>query len=211
MTPETSWYRACVAVVALGGILFVAGCSTTKLTGVWSDPALPVAGYSDYLVVAVGGKESSRRLYEDTMSRAIAGHPGASAIASHRLAPAPGLLSKADIQRMVADEASDAIVVTRLVDVDKSLQYVPGATYTVPTGYSGFYGYYSSSFAVVREPGYYRTATTLVLETNVYNAGSGRLVWSAVSETLDPASAESLIDSVTSKLVKRMAADGLLN
>ena len=49
------------------------------------------------------------------------------------------------------------------------------------------------------------------LETHLYDARTADLVWAAHSDTFDPSSTDDIIDSVTKKLSRRLAEDGMLS
>ena len=83
--------------------------------------------------------------------------------------------------------------------------YVPGSTYYTPApAYYGMYGYYNSSYAMVHDPGYYQENTIVKLETNVYDVASEKLVWSGVTETLNPETAQDVANSVAFKVTEDM-------
>jgi hypothetical protein len=51
---------------------------------------------------------------------------------------------------------------------------------------------------------------TILLETRLFNVSREKLIWSAQSETFDPASVEELSSGLTSAVLERLAEDGLL-
>ena len=104
----------------------------------------------------------------------------------------------------------DGVLVSRLLSVNQSQEYVPPSTHTVPTSYHGYYDYYGTSYALVHEPGYFKTNTTFRLETNLYSVPAGGLVWSGQSETLNPASLTDVIDSMTAAVAKRLKEEKLI-
>jgi len=53
-------------------------------------------------------------------------------------------------------------------------------------------------------PGYIQENTIVKLETNVYDVGTEKLVWSGVSETLNPETAQDVANSVAFMLVDDM-------
>ena len=56
----------------------------------------------------------------------------------------------------------DAVIVSRLVKVDKHTTYIPGTAYVIPYPYySSFYGYYGAVYPVVYTPDYLREDTTV--------------------------------------------------
>ena len=67
--------------------------------------------------------------------------------------------SKIDLDYLRAqtrEHRIDAVVVYRLIKVDKDFTYIPGQNYVVPYGYRSFYGYYAIVYQQVYTPDYLR-------------------------------------------------------
>jgi hypothetical protein len=103
----------------------------------------------------------------------------------------------------------DAVLVTHLVGVERGETYTP-PRYTPAPYYGGLYRYHSRVRGYVYEPGYYSQYELVKLESNLYDAGSGELVWSMQSETMSPDSEQKLIDAQIAAVVKRLKAQKLL-
>lgn len=198
--------RALRAAAMLG----LAACGTvTTVPLVWKDPDYAGAGFQRILVIGVAEQPGTRRLFEDRFAAALA-ERGAAATASYALLPDPNRLGEERIRAAMTDGGYDAVIVTRLVDEEERTTVVPPRTYTVPGFYTGYYGYYRRSWDVVHEPGYTRVVKVVRLETNLYAAASGALVWSGQSETLDPSSVADVIASATAAVAGQLADDGLI-
>src|SRR5262249_46007629 len=107
----------------------------------------------------------------------------------------------------------DAVVVSRLLKVNKSVTYVPGQAYYMPYPYyRTFYGYYSTIYPIVYSPGYEREDTTVRIETNLYAATEpdGELIWTGISDTFNPSSAHKVIDGLVKIVVKELEKEGIL-
>ena len=78
--------------------------------------------------------------------------------------------------------------------------------------YRSFYGYYGTVYPVVYSPDYLREDTTVRVETNVYavTSGEGELVWTGVSDTFNPRSADKVIDALSKLLVKELTKQSVL-
>jgi hypothetical protein len=76
--------------------------------------------------------------------------------------------------------------------------------------YGGFYTYYNYWYPYLYDPGYYVTDKTYFLETNLYDVNTEELIWSAQSQTVNPASIDEFAKEYPKKLVARMESDGLL-
>jgi hypothetical protein len=199
----------CVVVLAvLAGI----ACATkTTLSNVWRSESYPSGTMQRILVIGIAENETGRRSFEDAFAAALALQK-ADAVPSYQLLPGSERLSRASIEAAISGRGFQGVLVTRLLGVDEQETYVPPSTYVRPGYYGrGMYGYYGSSWDVVHNPGYTVTETIVRLETHLYDAGTADLVWAAHSDTFDPRSTDDIIDSVTKKLSRRLAEDGMLS
>jgi hypothetical protein len=115
------------------------------------------------------------------------------------------------IKRKVRDLGLKSVIVTRLVGIEKERYYVPGQSYVVPYGYYyRFRGYYPRAYTLAYEPGYWAEYKIAKLETNLYDAESDKLIWSAASESIDPRSAEEVVTALSDQIVDSLSRYGLL-
>ena len=202
---STRWLWSLVAGAAL-----LAACGTvTKIPNVWRNPAHEGNAYQRIYVIGVGENQVNRRLFEDRFAAALS-DKGAVASPSYVTLPQSERLTEEQVRRAIEGGGYDGVIVTRMLGVEEKTEYVPPRTYTVPRYYGGYYRYYGTAWDVVHQPGYTMTRTIVRLETNLYDVGSGELVWSGQSETFDPGSVTDIIDSVTKAVAGRLAKEGLL-
>ena len=177
----------------------------------WKNPSYEGAGFKKLFVIGVAEDDASRRLFEDTFAKAIASE-GAAAQASWGHLPKPERLTEEEIRNAIDGGDFDGVLITRLLGVNQSEEYVPPSTYSVPSTYYGYgyYGYYGASYEVVQQPGYYKTNTTFRLETNLYSVATGELVWSGQSDTVNPDSLKEVIDSMTLAVAKKLKSEKLI-
>jgi hypothetical protein len=199
----------CAVVLA---ILAGVACATkTTLSNVWRSDSYPRGTIQRIFVIGVAQNEANRRSFEDAFAAALA-LQNVDAVASYELLPASERLSKASIENAISGRGFQGVLVTRLLNVDERTTYVPPSTYVRPGYYGyGMYGYYGSSWDVVHNPGYTVTETIVRLETHLYDARTADLVWAAHSDTFDPSSIAAGVDSVTKKLSRQLAEDGMLS
>ncbi len=197
----TALFATCL--LALG-----VGCAAhTTLSGVWNATDVVPTPLSNVMVLGIGTQETSRRIFEDHFAQALQ-ERGTDAIASYRVLPMDEKLSEPALERAIEAGAHQALVLTRLVAVDEKETYVP-PTSSMSMGMGrGYYGYYGSSWGMNYSPGYVQRTTIVRLETRVYSADGDQLVWSAHSETFQPADVDDTVASVTKAVVKRLAEDG---
>ena len=202
--------HALVFVIALPA---VAGCqkTTTTIPLSWRNPTYEAGSFRKLFVIGVGENDARRRSFEDRLARALA-LEGAAAQASWGHLPQSTQLTEEQIRGAIEGGDFDGVLITRLLSVDQSEEYVPPSTHAVPTSYygSGYYGYYGTSYEVVHTPGCYKTNTTFRLETNLYSVATGDLVWSGQSATINPESLSDVIDSMTAAVAKKLKAEKLI-
>jgi hypothetical protein len=117
------------------------------------------------------------------------------------------------------------VLVTRLVDIDKTSKYVPPRTYvqSVPA-YGGYYGgrygyyrsfngYYGNAFGstyVTTTPGYEKKQTNVIVETMLYRLPKGELLWTGTTETLNPEKKSEIADGIIDIVDEKINQQGLL-
>jgi len=211
--PGVSKTRLGKLLIFLVATSALVACSKTKTTipMSWRNPAYGQTVFKKLFVIGVGEDDGGRRLFEDTFAKTLA-QQGTSAQASWGLLPQSTQLSEEQIRGALEGGSFDGVLVTRLLSVDQAEEYVPPSTHTVPAAYSGYgyYGYYGASYAVVHEPGYYKTNTTFRVETNLYSVATAELVWSGQSDTLNPESLTDVIDSMTAAVAKKLKEEKLI-
>lgn len=238
MTKRTGTKRTGIyGALALASLLLITSCASTTLTVVWKDDNY--RGRLDkVLVIGVSEKPVVRRVFEDEFAMQLQAR-GVGAVPSHTLFATPELLDKGSILSEVERLKIDGIIVTRLVERKVVETYVPGETYVVPQGgrhietyvpgqtyvtprnvvpqyvvsrvdHNNWHGYYQQGYATVHTEGYTVTDEIVVLETNLYDAKTEKLIWSALSETFVATSLESLISEFIGVIVKDLSEKGLL-
>jgi hypothetical protein len=121
----------------------------------------------------------------------------------------PGRKDSTVIHVYVAQSDSDAILVTRLLGVDKQQEYTSGTTYWQPAYYGGFYGYYNYGYSAYTTPGYWNEYTVLRLETIIYR-NNAQMLWAGNSETFDPGSESSVISALANAVIMDLDRRNLL-
>lgn len=190
----------CLALLACG--------PTTNLTGMWEEPGLDKAGFKRVLIIGLSNEEGKRRAFESEMQKQFEAK-GVGAVSSVAHMPLDVEMNEATLKQYFGDMGIDAVLVSRLVGVDQKVEYTPGYTYAVPSGYyNGFYGYYNTSWGMVSSPGYLTTYEVANVEINLYRVSDAKLVWSGASETFDHADALDGIRSFSAVVVPQLVKKG---
>jgi len=173
-------FGSVIGILALTTV-FLTGCSQTKVTSVWVDPEYQGDGIDNVFVVGVSKDGGLRRIFEDEFV-SLFKERGVTATSSYRLVPDEDLRDEKILDEKVNASGSDTILMTRLIDIRKDTQYVPPDYVYAPPPYyyGGWHGYYNRAYMV--SPGYTVEYETAVLETNLYDLKSDKLIWSARSD-----------------------------
>lgn len=201
--------------------LFLVSCgSSTSISQSWTNAdKLNTKSYNSVFIVALTGNMAAKTLIEDELAF-YAEKNGTKAIKSHELFPATftqgNIPEKEALLQIIRDSGADAIFAVSLLDQETETRYVPGNTNYAygynPLSYSyygNFYGYYNTMHPIVYDPGHYTTDKIYFLESNLYDAESGELLWSAQSKTYNPSGLESFTQDYTEALIKQLEKDGL--
>ena len=205
---KTTWVLAmmvCVATLAYG--------KSTKLIVSWKNPEYSGARFHRILVLGMSAKPGVRADFEDALSALIT-QAGIEAVPGNTilLRPEGTKLDLNYLKTQVSTFKIDAVIVSRLVKVDKTITYVPGTPYMPYPYYGSFYGYYGALYPVVYSPDYLREDTTVRVETNVYavTSGEGQLVWTGTSDTFNPKSADKAISGLSKLIMKELQKAAIL-
>ena len=188
--------------------LLLSACATTQLTSVWKDPSYQTRP-ARILVIGVARSPLNRRLFEDEFVRQLKSR-GTDAIASYTVLPDAQQGDQADIAKKVAELGADTLLITRLVSKKVVQVYVPGTPYYPPPFYDTWPNYYVYGYRYMYTPGYIANDEYAVIETNLYDAKTDKLIWAASSETGINDSDKNLIQSYIKVMVNNMIGLGLL-
>lgn len=205
---KTTWVLAVLFSVAT-----LADGKSTKLIVSWKNPEYSGARFHRILVLGMSAKPGVRADFEDALSALIT-QAGVEAVPGNTilLRPEGTKLDLNYLKTQVSTFKIDAVIVSRLVKVDKNITYVPGTPYMPYPYYGNFYGYYGALYPVVYSPDYLREDTTVRVETNVYavSSGEGQLVWTGTSDTFNPKSADKAISGLSKLIMKELQKAAIL-
>jgi hypothetical protein len=194
-------------------VTVLAGAST-KLVMSWKNPNYAGKHFKKILVVGMSQNLAIRANFEDDLAAKLA-KPGIEVIPGNTILLRPEG-SKADLDYLrtqVRDNHIDAVVVSRLLKVDKKTTFVPGMPYMMPYPYYGsLYGYWGAVYPMVYSPDYLREDTTVRVETNFYAAVApdGELAWTCISDTFDPKSAQKVVEGLVKTVAKAIQKEDVL-
>jgi hypothetical protein len=182
------------------------------MTHSWVDPDHDRRPIEKVLVIGVAKEPPTRRTFETKLS-GILEENGVTAIPSVTVMPDLGKpADKAGAREIVlaavTKTGADAVAITRLVSAESVQRLIEGTSYVVPyTQYGSMYGGY---YQVMSSPERVVEDTTYVIETNLYDVATEKLLWSGISETLNPESAVKGLESVGQLIVSTLRREGLI-
>jgi hypothetical protein len=204
----------CILAFAAVTVLPVANAKTAKLLISWKNPAYSGAKPRRILIIGMSQNPEIRADFEDDLSSALA-NDGLEVIPGNHILFRPDSfdLDPEYLRGQIRDFKIDAVLVSRLVKVDKKTTYIPGHSYVVPYAYyRSFYGYYGTLYRQVYSPDYLREDTTVRVEINFYAASptDGELIWTGTSDSFNPKSAQKVIDGVVKLIAKELKTQNIL-
>jgi hypothetical protein len=215
MTEHRAYRSACLmaSLVAITvGVIIAGGCGSTQLVNLWRDPAYKAAPMHKIMVVAMRKNQIRRRMWEDAFVAALGKQQaGTVTAASYQLFPNE-IPDTSVLVENLREQGFEGVLVVARVEGGKLISEIPGYTATEPvTEYKRRWNTYVTRYEDVYHPGYTDTATVVSVRTDLLLAQEdGRLVWSATSKSIDPASAEQFRKAVADKVADQLAKARLI-
>ena len=197
-------------VVLSLAVLMLTSCATTELTGSWSDESLAGRTFKKIYVIAVGKRADVRAFFEDEYVKQLQ-EKGLGAIASHTGLPADKILDKQTIIDTITDTGVDAVLITRLTEFKGKRDVETYRTYKVPYAhYNQMHEYHRKGQEDSQDDAALTKHEIVSLETNIYDAKTTKLVWSAASDTKIQDSVQKLIVFFVQEIVKKLGNEKVI-
>lgn len=193
-------------LIGISALFFVACGPSTHIVNSWRDPStvIDTANIHQFVVAALLKNPTIRRQVEDDMA---ARFPGKAVQSYKELGD--GALNEDDemYNQKLKKDGFDGVVLMRLVDVNRSTRYVPGSNSPY---YMSWGRYWRYSWTGFYDPGYYTTDKSYDVEVTVYSLKKDKLIWTANTTTINPASRDELFSDVSKVVLQRMQKEGFL-
>ena len=192
------------------------GCNTSKITNSWKSDNTVDYKFKKILVLGLI-RESDRTLQQNMENHLVEdllhrGYKAESALTEY----GPKAFDKMDEEAAIGkikNTGVDAVITIVLLDKKKERKYIPGNLFFSPYGYyyNHFWGYRSTLYNRIYEPGYYVTDTKYFWESNLYDMETQKLVYSVQTQSFDPSNSESMGHEYGQIIVKDMIRNNILN
>jgi hypothetical protein len=191
-----------MAVMGAALTLLLAGCASTRITDSWSDPAFTGGPFKRVMVLAVTRNGSARRTFEDIFAAKLRA-TGIEAVPGYQQVPEDGPVNEERMNAAVRAAGADALLMVRLLRVDRQSRVT---TMYSPMTFPTYYGFYSA-WVAYPEVYQYDIATA---EVNLFDVKSNHLVWGGTTETFDPTSVSRESAGFANVIINALAKRGLV-
>lgn len=196
-------------------ILLAAGCSTSKITTSWKAENSVPQKYNKIMVLGLI-READRTIQEKMENHLVndlkdLGYNAVSSLKEYGPKAFDEMTEEGAFAKLKYSGV-EAVITIVLLDKEKEKKYVPGNMYYSPYGYSysRFWGYRSTLYRRIYEPGYYVTTSRYFWESNLFEMNTQKLVYSVQTKSFDPANSESMAHEYGQLIVKDMTKNNVL-
>ena len=169
--------------VAAATALTLAACASTELVNQWSNPAYTSPSFKKIMVIGVTKQAGIRRTFEDEFVAQLKA-AGVSAIPSYLYIPQDGPVGEAVLKQALKEAGADAVMITRLVGVQKKTEIAPG--YYPPDPAMAVHPLYTTAWNDYYEPPIVYQSEVYTSETSLYDTLKNQVVWRGTAQTTAP-------------------------
>ena len=177
-------YKISLTLVILIIVLLNLSCISTKATTLWVDSGYTGGPPKKVVVIGLFRNLSSRKVFENEVSKLINVKSGTKAISSLDFMPPDVKYEYKNMENKFKEMGIDGILILRTKSVDKKTNYIPGKTYTVRKtfpmyyyDYPSYHKYYIYTYEIIREPGYYEEAYIVSTESTLFLNADDKMIW----------------------------------
>jgi len=175
----------------------ISGCASTTLQTDWKDPAFR-GKFKKVLLICIVKEMVIRNSLEDSLAAQFK-QRGVEAVQSYTLFPALENIDKEIVRAKVKEIAADGVFLVR--------QTGKGSIETASANYYDLWNVLwvpNPQAAPVNTVDFYR------VETSLFEATKGGIVWQALSETYDDASLLKIVNNFAALMAKKLGEQGLI-
>lgn len=198
-----------IAKLAVASLLpLFTGCTSLSLVSEWRDESYGEAPFNRILVIGTSEFLSYRRTFEDEFIRMLALR-GTQGFSSAALLPSATELNRETFREVIEEYNMDAVAINRVVEVKEDTIFSEESEIS----HKVIKDLYHRFDVIYEETQTSREATVdkvVVIEINLYEVEGGSLVWSGLSENLNPTSRQEAIKSYAAFIAKKIEKAGLL-
>ncbi len=192
-------------------LFLFSGCAANKILSSYSDKDVEQYALGRILVVGIARNETKRRIYENTFSESFRKR-GVQSIPSYSVSKQSIEPSKAALMDAITKSSADTVLITHMLGQSEQEHYQPGTSFFYNGNtYNGLFDYYPFVYNSVSLPGSYTNTTRVLLETNLYDVKSEKLLWTARTESIDPVMTRKYYQKLIDLFLGDLQENDLLN
>jgi len=188
--------------------IIIFSCSpSTELTDIYSDQAFAGKEIKKILVLGITKDEWKRKVYENEFRSQFLNYDVEVLLAWQEL-PKGEQLNRETFEKYFREKNVDAILVAIEggESSDKTLYSGGGSSHV----YVGFYGFYASTASYYFNSEFLAEEKIVYMRTNLYETTEGKIIWSAKSQSFEPANTGDVVKEVSSKVVGDISRMGYI-
>jgi len=191
--------------------IFLNSCSTNRLVSSWSDESIDGYQLDTVLVVGIANDETKRRIYEDTFVSSLT-RASVKAIPSYTVSKNSVEASEKALRELIKKSGADAVLITHMLGRKEVESYQQAVQSVGTNNYYGstLYGYYPFIWSSISPVGVSTGSIKVMLETNLYDVPSEKLLWSSRSESTDPVMTKKYYQDLIDLFLEDLKKGGLL-
>ena len=164
----------------------------------WSAPDAANYQFEHVLAIGIVKDEGTRQMVENAT---VAQMKKGNGIQSYTVLAEGDLRDKDSAKQKIQKLGFDGAVLVRLLGAEDRVNYVPGV---YPAYYGSFWGYYGYSYSALYVPDYVYTDKVFQVETTIYSIKDDKLLWTSLSESKNPKSAEEVMAGIAKAIGKEV-------
>jgi len=199
-------------VLGLLGATALLGCSTAdRVVRLYENPDFVGGPFTNVLVVGVHEDADARRRFESSVAGSIR-EGDTNATPSLNFMRSTDEISRDSIVEIVEREDFDAVLVTRLVDLDIQIERREGRSTAQAQRRDDLplVDFFRYDYVEYQDPMTSTAVRTVVLVTDLYNVADESRVWSVESTSIQKDSVYDLVNGISDALVSALTRDNLI-
>ncbi len=192
-------------LIAIGITALLAACGpSTTIDQVWQSGASKTEPPLQKVATLFMSDNTTMRHAGEDMLTAELRAKGVQATSAYTILGDGKVKDLDTVKQTLRQMGFDGVVTMRIVDREQEVE-------STPATFDGYWGYWGAGYwgPGVYSPGYVYTETIYRIESAAYSLNTGRLMWSALTKTVDPESAHSLMNQTTEIVAGQLTSRGL--
>jgi hypothetical protein len=192
-------------ITIIACIILLSSCGGTRLSGDWKDSAYEGRYVKNVLVVGISQQYDRKRIEDEFVKRLQEHRVNAVSLSS---IPLENKSTMYDVKAEAVKLQCDAVLKIQLISISEKTERVNIAP---PPEVSPDWSYSFPIYMTQTPPtGYTVVKEDIVLESSLYDTSAEKLIWRVRSEAIRRGSIDSLIDSISKKIIEDLHGNRLI-